>query len=169
MGINYSEGTYSCLVKEQSMAVSKNGNDMLVFRCHPHAVVVKNDAGEESLDSSIMEEADCWARLTILPDNEQSLEYTMKKLRHAGFTGSSFSELEFVGKQILLTCKHNGEYEQWEFPLPALEQREPSTMDAKDQRKLDALFGKYLKDGSKKPAAKPRQTVPATSNDEVPF
>jgi len=151
MGINYSEGTYSCIVKEQSMAVSKNGNDMIVFRCRPEALVVADEEGNESLDSSIICDFDCWARLTIIPTNESGLEMTMKKLRYAGFKGSSFAELDFVGKPIILLCRHKmwdgKQTENWELPLPEKDQKEPAKMEPSHRRKLDALFaakGPYL-------------------------
>jgi hypothetical protein len=172
MGVYYSEGDYSCEVKQQGFEKAKTGKDMIVFVFRPEAIVAQDDEGNQVLDSSIHTEWDRTCRIVLDPSNEKVMEYAMKKLRHAGFTGESFKDLDFVGKQIIFRCKYSnyngGEVEQWEMPLPALESREVPPLDNNAARRLDALFGKKLKEGSSKPKSDPapKQTVPDAGDDD---
>lgn len=172
MGLHYSEGSYSCVVKQQGIEQSKSGKDMIVLVFRPEAVVCKDDEGNEVLDGSIMADCDRTARLVIDPANEKGMEFNMKKLRHAGFTGESFADLDLVGSHVIFKCEH-GEYngkpvEQWELPLPDLGAREVKPLDSKSARRLDTLFGKKLKDGAAKPKSDPapKQTVPEGEDDD---
>jgi len=179
MGVFYSEGDYSCIVKSQGIEQSKTGKDMIVFEFRPEAILSRDEEGNDYLDGSIRADYDRTARIVLDPTNEKMMEMNMKKLRYAGFKGATFADLDFVGKPVMFRCKYgsyNGkEVEQWEMPLPdRASQMKP--LESKDRRKLDALFGKHLKEGAKpKSDPKPKQeTVPADDGDDegdekIPF
>lgn len=184
MAVYYSPGRYSCRIKQQGIEKSKKGKDMLVFVFRPEAVIGRDEEGNDTLDGSIFAEHDRTARLVIDPANEAGMDYTMKKLRFAGFTGITFSELNLVDKLVILKCEpseYNGkETESWEFPLPELGEREVKALDSKEARRLDALFGKKLKEGAKpaptkKPPTDDTASIAASGGadvpeeDEVPF
>lgn len=93
-----------------------------------------------------------------LPDGkEDAIDRLFSALERIGFDGSSFAELDpdnpkfwdFSQTTIDCECKHEANggktYERWELPFAGIA-REVAPLDSKDVRKLDALFGKKLKD-----------------------
>lgn len=190
--IHYERGEYVVRITEQGWTKTKAKElPMLVFQCLPVRYVVKDEEGNEQFeevyaDANFPERT---LRVVIDSENDKGMDYAMKKLRYAGFTGDSFTDLNLVGIECRATCEH-GQYdgkdtENWELCLPPLE-RTSKPIDNAVARRLDALFGKRLKDGAVTPAAKPepsrspepqsqpQQTVPDDAgeppfDDDVPF
>ncbi len=103
---------------------------------------------------------------------EKTVDFTIDKLRKAGWEGQSFDELhQLVGMQAAAFCRHEtqetGEYagqtqEKWDLGLPTSQN---VNHDSTTARKLNALFGKKLK--MTKPAGN-QQSAPAPQRQSVP-
>ncbi len=121
-----------------------------------------------------------WDRTIYLRYSEEYKDYILAKLRGAGWEGTDFSTLksDMVGKscvavnrcRIATKGKYQGqEVEGWDLFLPP---RESKPLESKPAvaRKLNALFGKVLKD-SGKPAPAPVAVTNGAppEDDEVPF
>ncbi len=170
----YHPGLYVCRVKEQAFAETKNGNPMIVLAMEPTHLLDKDSEGNEML-STLTQSYERTVRLVIANDDQK--EYVMLKLRNAGFLGDSFSQLNLEGGDVRCVCEHrqgDGEYtgktfEQWDLQLPPRERIPLQPLDKTAARKLDAMFGKRLKEGAKKPAAAPVAAVESNNGDDPPF
>lgn len=174
----YARGKYRCTVLEQAWDESKSGNDMLVLRVKVNAAVLDrfNDAGDPD-EEPVPQSYTRTIRLTL---TSNSIEMALKKLRHAGFNGSSFDDLQLVGKDVIAACDEetyeNKLKERWDLALPPLtgsEGRAPLASKPGITRKLNALFGKQLRgDGTSSPRATAPATVTAGGgalDDDIPF
>ena len=143
---------------------------MLVFDGYPTHLITKNPEGEEQLEQVFEDPEKPFRTLRLCIDShdENMMDFVMKKLRHAGFEGDSFNDLNLVNADVRATCKE-GEFngkptENWDFMLPPLDEpAEVNTLDTAMNRKLDALFGKRLKGG------KPKQVEAAPDTQEPPL
>lgn len=198
MAIHYEEGLYRFRVVSQGWTETKKAppRPMFVINGDPISRIHRGEDGSEYEDSVDRDQYDRRIQMLIDPNDVQSQDFAMKKLRYAGFEGDSFSDLDLVGKDIRARCTH-GEYNQkpkedWDFALPDRESN-AKPLDSGMARKLDALFGKKLKDGAKpkasparpevvsekpshaasyeaqRPAASVHRSTSSTPNDEVPF
>lgn len=157
----YAKGWYRVDVTDIGMQKSKNGNPMIVTKFVPLAELISrlDEAGERITDEIPVSNGytrTSW--LTIVEDNEQSLDFALMKLRNAGWQGTSMRELEQLrGQQIVMACDHQpgrDKYagtmqEKWDWPLPEREST-PVENDSDVVRKVDALFGRKLKTGVEK-------------------
>lgn len=158
----YEKGLYVCRVVQQGHGTSKNGNPMILLGIEPHYLVLHNPDGSEELELTT-QRYERTVRLVVATDDQK--DYALLKLRHAGFVGTSFSELNLIGADVRCQCDHQpgqGEhadrvYEQWDLQLPPRERQELEPLDKAAARKLDALFGRRLKAGGSQPA--PRTAV----------
>jgi len=173
----YDPGTYVCEVTEQGFQKASTGRDMIVLRILIKHQIVNIGLPDESLDS-VPTRYERDLRLVIVDDNEKSMGYLLKKLRHAGLEGDSFRGLEvLVGSDVRCTCTH-GQYqgdssEQWDLMLPPLKESEPLKSDPATIMHLDALFARQLKAEEKaakkaKPKAE-KQAEAVPPDDEGPF
>ena len=181
----YDPGLYVFRITKQGWTETKDRKlPMLVFEGYPTHLVRKDPEGNE-----VLEEVYCdpnyperTLRLTVDSNNDDMMDFVVKKLRHAGWEGDSFASLNLVNTDIRAVCEQ-GEYkgkqtEDWDFALPPLD-REVNELDPAMNRKLDTLFGKRLKGGKPKQASPEAQTEkpPETAepaavsqvNDEIPF
>lgn len=186
--IHYERGIYQCQVMEHGWQQAKSGKDMLVFQVRPDYRILTDDAGNEELEQVYDDPRgpERTLRIVIDPTNENMMDFALKKLRACGFEGTSFADLNLVGRDIRAICEE-GEYngrpkEDWDFYLP-FRQSEIKPLDSAMSRKLDALFGRKLKETAAEkpkpqPAApsqpptngEPAETVPPNvPDDEVPF
>lgn len=175
----YDEGRYSCRVTEQGFQEAKTGKPMLVLKVQPQAKLVLGPEGNEP--QFCTQTYDRTIRLVINNESEKQMEMMLKKLRHAGFTGTSFGDLDLVGKDVECQCEYSDyegkTYEQWDLCLPKLDQKPLEPLNTGTARKLDALFGRMLKDGATAVQEPPPQETPPAEreawvpppNDEVPF
>lgn len=193
MALYYEEGLYLFRIDKQGWVETKERKlPMLVFNGDPVARIFKHEDGTE-VEEPVVRDSHYDRRIQMVIDgsNDTSLEYAMRKLRFAGFNGESFADLDLTGRTVRARCTH-GEYnnkpnEQWDFALPD-GGATTKALDSGLTRKLDALFGKRLKEGAKpKAAPAARQPVvpakeshraavdaqapyePAAGGDEVPF
>lgn len=186
----YPEGIYHFDIAEQLQDVTKKAppRPMLVFKGDPVSRIVTEADGTEFEEAIDRDPAyDRTIRVIIDEADSQSLDYAIKKLRAAGFTGDSIGQLNLVGQRVRVRCKHtNGEngkvFDNFDFDLPFTSTAKP--LDTGMTRKLDALFGKRLKEGAApKPAATQQPAgpvrkqlestapvqAPRSNNDGIPF
>lgn len=176
----YAPGLYLCRVTEHGFETSKNGNPMIVFRMLPEYVIrtVAGFDGELKEESTPTDQQ--WSRtsrLVIVPDNQNSIDFAMAKLRYAGFDGERFEELNLDGAVVRFLCEHKpfeGRlYENWSLPLPPRDNA-PLATDGDTVKKLNALFGRKLKDKTASAASLPEPPTPraqgvSVGDDDIPF
>jgi hypothetical protein len=105
---------------------------------------------------------------------EKTVPFILEKLETLGFAGKQFSQLDpshpnhisLKGQQVDLWCKHEegqdgGIRERWDISNSGLK-REVTSLNAKETRELDALFGKALSGGK----AKVKTAKPAVDDSE---
>ncbi len=180
----YEPGNYVFRITKQGWTEAKDGKPMLVFDGYPTHLVRKDPEGNEVLEEVYEDPQRPDRRLQLYIDSSRDdiMDFVMKKLRHAGFEGDSFADLNLLNTDIRATCKED-EYkskptENWDFALPPLERGEVNELDSGMNRKLDTLFGKRLKGGKPKQVdaepqpvdeQQPEPVATPTANDDVPF
>jgi hypothetical protein len=163
MAMHYQPGTYICEVLEQALVKASTGKPMFVFKVRVQSKVTMNHESGEELIEPQMETYERTVRIVVNPNNPDSLEYAMKKLRHAGFTGTQFEQLNLTGARVRCKCEE-GEYkgqpsENWDFELPGRSSSEPLENDPALNKTLNALFDRQLREPqAEKPAETPKQT-----------
>lgn len=178
MTINYQPGRYRCSVDENAFQVAKTGKPMIVLKVRPEAQLFDRigASGEPYTEEEVTsQQYPRTVRIVINENNEQSLDFAMRKLRHAGFTGSSFDQLDLRGKDVVCDCKHEtyegNLTERWDLPLP--DQSRPLENDPSIARKLNAIFGKRLTTNggiATPPQHQPQAAVVgAADDDDIPF
>lgn len=179
----YQEGLYEVEIREVGFEEAKSGNPMIVFKILVDSSIDQNSANERYPCSHKYER---FLRLVIVngPDqkkNDDSRAYALMKLRNIGWDGDKFETLpdSLVGQVVVANCTHQkqigGEYdgrvnEQWDFPLPPRESK-PIENKPTLAKKLNALFGKSLKDSKPEKSHSPQAVASQVSgdSDEVPF
>lgn len=176
MSVFYDEGYYVCRVTQQGQGESKAGNPMIMVGVEPTHIITRGPDGSEEL-CAVTKSYERTVRLVIASDEQK--EYALLKLRYAGFVGDSFSKLNLVGSDVRCECEHNdgtGEnagktFENWDLMLPPRERTELIPIDGAAARKLDALFGRRLKEGASRDLV--AQAVSGeesqVNDDDVPF
>jgi hypothetical protein len=100
----------------------------------------------------------------------QYYDKTLDVLAYLGFAEERFEKLDpqhpqccsFVGREVSAYCKHKpdgkgGTKEVWYIDIPKAKY-EPKPVDSSRLRKLNAMFGKDMKERAKREQAKPPQT-----------
>lgn len=167
--MGYEQGDYAAKVTDQAFGQADNEAKTAFF-----ALTVQPIA-KLDLETGDRTSVDPFNRTIRMFLSEKAAPHTIKKLRTLGFEGVSFAELNpetdghfsLVGQEVVVRCKHE-EYqgkqqERWDFPGDGGAGIKP--LDDKGMRKLDALFGKHLKDG--KPMAK-REAATASAGNSAP-
>jgi len=166
MSVYYPEGAYAGEIVDQGLSQSSNGNPQIWLK------ILVN--GGEQFDNH--ERTIYW---TI---TEKTIDFVLEKLELLGFTGQSFKNLDlssdrpqsFVGQTESFWCKieyyNEQERERWDLSRG---EAVAKPLDEADTRRLDALFGKKLKErfrGNGQEAPEPMQTddVPAEESS-IPF
>ncbi len=178
MSIHYQKGSYRARIIDVALDESKNGFPQVIVR---GTLICGLDAGRNEFDC---EQYDRTVYLTV---TDKTTEYILKKLRNAGWKSDRFEQInELVGLDAVFVCDHEkqteGKYagqmgEKWDLELPR-KASEPLENKPAVAKKMNALFGKMLKEGAapkSAPAAEQRETVPANAatedagDGEVPF
>jgi len=178
----YPEGFYLAEVADHGFQRAKSGKPMIVFTVRPTAKLSSfyaDDGGLVEQETPVEKRYDRTVRLVIVEDNDQSLDFAMQKLRYAGFDGDRFEDLDLVGATVRCAVSHRPyegrTYEQWDLALPPRESS-PIESDESIPKKLNALFGRRLKESGGQPV--PPQTQPSTTeqqsssnlgDDDIPF
>lgn len=148
MGVYYPSGPYIGKVLEQNLGESKNkGTPQLVLKFQ-----IINEV--DRISGERLELERCEERWVYLYLTEKAMDMALKSLKALGYKRSSLKYLDpnvdgfqdLAGTEVELYCKHE-EYEgdlneRWSISTP----RETKPVDASSLRKLDALFGKGLKE-----------------------
>ena len=94
---------------------------MLVFEGYPTHKVLKDAEGNEVLEEVFEDPKYPERTLRVVVDssNEKMMDFAMLKLRHAGFEGDSFADLNLLNADIRAVCEES-EFkgkptENWDF------------------------------------------------------
>ena len=188
----FAQGRYKATVTHQRLGESRNGTPQFVLSFRPDWKVDLERPGEELLP------CDHWERSVFFYFSAKAVEISLEQLHEIGFRGTSFFELDpetpgfcdFCGLTIDVICEHEayqGETkERWRLAR-AGGGLEIKKLDDRQTRKLDALFGrklKELKELAEKSSMDPEFTQPkasepvahaseaeieAAEQDQVPF
>lgn len=127
-------------------------------------------------------QVDQYERTIYMHLTEGTREFTLERLKVLGFAKSSLKFLSpevpghvnFVGQSVRLWCKHETYQgktrEKWNISTPR-EDKPIVPIKSTELSKLDALFGKGLREISAQQPAPARETVPASApvSNDVPF
>jgi hypothetical protein len=160
MSVYYEIGDYTAVVENQAFVTASTGKPMIVLRVLPQEMIV--DAGRDTEEiRPVAQRYERTIRLVINHENDKSMKYLMLKLRYAGFHGDSFSTFNLLGKTVRCQRKEDSyegqPTEQWDLALP-LRESMSLVHDPKLSNKMDALFGKRLKE--------PIEAKPSNGNAE---
>lgn len=180
MSVYYSSGPYIGRVLEQALGESKNkGTPQLVLKFQ---IINEVDriTGERL---ELREQQERWVYIYL---TEKAMDMALKALKALGYRKNSLRFLDptiegfhnFAGTEVELYCKHE-EYEgeqqeRWSVNTPF----ESKPVDASSIRKLDALFGKGLKElvasGDPKATGKVNDALEEAAaavqgKDDIPF
>ncbi len=185
----YNEGKHGVEITDVALGESKTGNPQIVMRVRIVSRLCLDSAGEEFADSVPAN----YERTIYLTVTDRSRDMILAKLRWAGWHGDKFETIrgDLMGKEARAMCLHENSMsektlgqlmEKWDLELPPRDSKplENKPMVAK---KLNALFGKTLKEGASAPAPAgnppagdatgiPEEMLPvgaAPPVDEVPF
>lgn len=147
MSTHYQQGLYRCEIVDQGLSQSSTQKPQIWLRILPKEFLDDPDLQLQNYERTVY-----W---TI---TEKTVDFVTEKLTTLGFTGDSFRQLDlnhqnpesFVGQLEDFYCKHetyNGEErEKWDLSRGDFEQK---PLEESEARKLDALFGRKLKDATK--------------------
>jgi len=183
----YTQGAYKCEVLDQGLSMSSTDKPQIWIRCRVL----------ESLDSPGVT-LNQYERTLYWTVTEKTIDFVLDKLESLGFSGQSFREVDpnveghhsFIGQVIECYCKletyEGKEREKWDLSNPGA--KTPDPLGDSDARKLDALFGRKLKErfkksSARKPAAQPKaekaeesepvavgsEGIDTTPDDDIPF
>ena len=137
---HYEPGDYKALVKGQRFGETKNGVPFFALDITP--------IDGENLPSEIYD------RDLKFFLSEKAYPYALEKLRHLGWEGHNFTDLDpatgpkhdFKNQVIEVVCSHNGDYDQFDLKGPdgGGGERKPPASDTSVAAKLNATFGKSL-------------------------
>jgi len=167
----YGEGAYIGKVNAQGFGESKEKKTPFFF------LNVQVEAYEDGspVEKSYERTVECYL-------TDKTLEMFTEILKALGYEWrNGFGDIDpsnpqhhnFVGQEVALWCKHDGDYEKWQISRPP-GGKQIEQLDSVAVRKLDNLFGKAMKGGSTTSAPRPaaaRQAAPAFQADssDVPF
>lgn len=193
MVAHYIAGTYNVECRECALStVPAEVNKVGGWPKIEMKILVKDWVNEK--DEFVPEKKQFERTIEILidPNDESSVEDVMNRLRQAGWRGTQFETLcqDMVGVQFAADCVHKEDtwskdpkyrgqiIERWFIWTPRKE-RKPLENNPTVAKSLNALFGKRLKEGAKKPDAPPASPPAAPPaprgddegppDDEVPF
>lgn len=162
-GPYYNEGRHGVTITDLVISTTKTGKPQIVVRFNVDSQV-ERDGSETPLQQG-------YPRTAYLSCTEESREYTMAKLRHAGWEGNNFQSLraDMLNRSCYANCRHevsqsedpkyNGQLqEKWDMALP---QRETKPLEGKPglEKTLNALFSKELKATSPAKMSERRQAA----------
>lgn len=173
----YAAGTYLCRLMSHGFGESRKQKlPQITLKVQPEFLVQYrlNHAGDTVEENeATTQRYDRWIRIVVNPQDERSMDFAIRKLRHSGFTGSNLEDIsELVNRHLICECRHDNEYgEQWDLKLPSLG-GEAVENDPNVARRLNALLGKRLKEApapSRPPAVPVGAGASAVEDDDIPF
>jgi len=178
VSVFYGIGRYRCLVTDQAFMKSTTDKPMIVWKVRPESLLTErigNDGEPYTDEEPTAQQYERTVRLVINEDDQQSIDFAILKLRFAGFTGTSFDELDLKGCDVFCDCSHgtykNQPKEDWNLALPKRASK-PLEHDGSLTRKLNAIFGRKLTEGATetpKPALAAVAGGGMVEDDDIPF
>lgn len=172
MAINYDPGNYLCEMVDFAFTESSNKKPMIQLRVRPLELVRFAGTEGEMRSQVSPNEKVGYMNLVIDPDSEQSRGITMRKLRTAGWAGTSFSTFA-LDSPFLCSCDHE-EYkgkpkEKWDILLV----RKTAEHKPELAVRMDEIMDKMLQSDSLASAVPAVPQSPSTGggppDDDIPF
>jgi hypothetical protein len=180
----YENGAYYDLeIVDHAFTETSTGKAQIEFDCKVLRKVKAHGTPEVHFVPA--EQSQYTVRVRIVFGSEKQRELNLKKLRFAGWEGSSFDDFDMVGKVIRCACEHSSGtgsnsgkvYDNFDLLLPPREGSGELEDKADVKKKLNALLGKALKETAapatfSRPGQSFGQTPPAShsgrpvSNDD---
>ncbi len=157
----YEPSKYHVQILDVALGEASTGNPQIVLRVKVISRLFQNSSGEEA-SAPVAAQYDRTIYLTV---TEKSRELILAKLRWAGWQGDRFESLtsDIAGNGVRAECKHENSVsekyrgqltEKWDLELPPLASK-PLENKPAVAKKLNALFGKMLKEGKPAPSGGP--------------
>lgn len=174
--VTFPTGNHRGIISSQAFNDSEYGLQLVV------GVFVEHEDGEQQR-TVYLPLTDAEGQPAKTTDGTNLADKTLEVLKHLGLPGDRLSVLDpdhpeffdLAGKHVELYCSHKMKegnvFERWYINTPRAIQGKPA--DQKQLRRLDALFGKALKQKGK--AATPATTEPQSdggeppADDDIPF
>lgn len=180
MAMHYQPGGYFATVVDQAWQDTRNGDPMLVLRVKPTSEIGIDESGGECRYALQVVDYERTVRIPFVQSSAKSMEMGLQKLRFGcGWDGGDFNELDLQGSEIRVRCAQ-GEYqgqpkEDWDIQLPAYSSEPLKSTSSDAPRKLNALFGRKLKEeapedvGPPPPPVEAYESGPLPEDDDIPF
>lgn len=175
-------GHYLLEVQNHAFGETKNGNPKIDFECRVIHKVREFGTSNEAVVPA--EPSNYAVNFSLVFANEKQREFNVKKLRYAGWSGTSFDDFDMIGHRFVGVNTHaegtgtnaGKHYDNFDLVLPPLENRELENKPGV-KKKLNALLSKELKANppeakteSAKPAREPQPAPqPPQGDDDAPF
>lgn len=177
-GPYFEPGRYWGRLKQQALGKTSNGN--------PQIILTFDIVGKINLSDPDGDLLSCpqYERTVFRVITQKTIDWVLQDLEALGFQGTSFGEIDptqprfqdLTGKELALYCDHETyegkTREKWGiYSEGGGLQVKP--LEAQDVRKLDAMFGKALKERipapPKEPASNPSKAKAAHAASDLPF
>lgn len=165
MSTYYQQGAYKCEIVDQGLSQSSNGNPQIWLKIR----------ALESIDDPALQ-IQQHERMVYWTITEKTIEFVLEKLDALGFDGESFRQIDlnnqhpqsFIGNVEEFYCQletYDGkEREKWDLSRGASAVK---PLDETEARKLDALFGRKLKDKFKSSSGPSRAAPNGTTSQKT--
>lgn len=177
-------GHYELEVADHAFGETKNGHPKIDFDCKVIRKIIGYGTGNETIAPA--ESSAYNVNLSLVFATEKQREFNLKKLRFAGWNGTSFDDFDMIGDKFIGVNTHaqgtganaSKVYDNFDLALPPLEHEKLESKPGM-KKKLNALLSKELKanqpaaktvytEAPKKPDAPPADE-PKQGDDETPF
>ena len=156
----YKPGRYWGRITNQQLGESSTKNPQVVITFQVLGMVNLEDP-----DGALLPCGEHYDRSVFRSVTDKTVEWVVQDMEKLGFSGDSFAKIDLNspgccdlrGTEAAFTCQHEPHYqtgvphERWSVAGDGAG-LEVKPLDSKALRQLDAMFGKYLKKGTK-PAA----------------
>jgi len=172
MALQYQPGLYKMDIEDQAWNRAKNGTTrMLVLVGKVVAEVTERGNGKGGTIQEAIPVANSYARTIRVVVLDTTAQMAMKKLRHAGFTGDKWSQIDLKGKTVFATCTHQNDgdgrpKENWDLALPG---RDPLVSEDDIAKELDIEFPNVFTVVAAAQGSREAKPASVPDDDDLPF
>ena len=167
------EGFYELEIVDHAFGESKGGHPKIDFECKVIQKIHSYNTPEQHFIPAESSQYNTQLSMVFATDSQR--EMNVKKLRFAGWDGTSFDDFDMTGSRIIGQNKHvPGEgkhagkvFDNFDFVLPPRERTELENKPGM-KKKLNALLSKQLKENPPSGAAPKRQEQKPADNEPDP-
>ena len=169
----FEQGTYLGRINKWGLSAAKTGTPQFFVTFTPLGRV---DPSKPD-DTENLIACEDWERTIFRAITENTIDFVVRDLKALGYSKDTFDQLDpehkdahsFADMEIRVTCKHE-EYqgknkERWDFAFG--DGFKPKEMEAGGVKKLNALFGKKLKEVVKAPSKTEKEAANKKASDDM--